>query len=344
MTSALLPAPGAPEGFYLLDLSLLAQKADHAAPPEHLPSGEPCHVTRAVWRGVVRILATRRPRYLCAALDAPGPGWRARRVPSYRAHRDPPSPGYEVQLDRLRQLCALHEIPCLSSEVDEAADHLAPIALRALNTDVLRPVIVSAHKGLYTLLDYGEGALLWDGHEDDPERGPAWVLDDLAVRDNVRKFGGVPAGLVPDLLALAGSKSLGLAGLPDIGPKRAAKILATAGALASRPSGWPESLEDALRHPYAFPAPLSTQLGVGLGADSLRAARAVVSTALAPESEVPSLSKLVTGWSDVGPIKAVLAELGMVHSAEGVRPFPKRPPPMDVVARWTGASATEGAR
>ena len=337
MTTAHLPAPGAPEGVYLLDLSLLAQKAHHAAPPELLPTGEPCHVTKAVWRRVVRILADRRPAYLCAALDAPGAGWRAGLVPSYRAHHDPPSADYEVQIDRLRQLCALHEIPCLLSEVDEAADHLAPIARRALDTDTLRPVIVSAHKGLYPLLAYGEGALLWDGHEDDPERGPAWVLDEHAVLANVKKFGGVPAWLVPDLLALAGSKSRGLAGLPNVGPARAAKLLATAGALCGRPDAWPVDLEDLLRHPYAFPHPLSAELGVGLGADRLRAARAVLAVAAAPASEVPPLPRLVTGWSDAAPIRAVLADLGMGLLAGDVRPFPKRMPPMDLVARWSAS-------
>ncbi len=335
MTTALLPAPGAPEGVYLLDLSLLAQKAEHAAPPEQLPSGEPCHVTRAVWRRVVRILASRRPAYLCAALDAPGPGWRAQRVPSYRARRDPPSTGYEVQIDRLRQLCALHEIPCLISEVDEAADHLAPIAQRALAVE-LRPVIVSTHKGLYPLLD--AGGLLWDGHEDDPEHGPAWVLDAAGVVANVKRFGGVPGRCIPDLLALRGSKSRGVAGLPNIGPARAAKLLALAGALAARdPATGPGTLEDALRHPYAFPAPLSTQLGVGLGADALRAARAVAAVAERPESEVPPLPRLATGWSDAAPIRTVLAELGMGLLAADVRPFPKRMPPMDVVARWSAS-------
>ena len=222
---ALLPAPGAPDALYLLDLPGLARGSFHTAKPMMAPSGEPVAVTAGVIGTLTRILRRQDPAYLAFCAETGGPTFRHGLYPAYRAGHGAPSAEYAIQLDRVREILALHRIPVLEADGFSAGDLFATAASRARAAG-LRTVIVSKSQEAWQLIRDGE-VMAWDGQRD------------LGVgEEEVRAaFHGVSPALLPDLLALAG-RGDEAPGVPGIGEKTAARLVQKHGALAEVLRKW----------------------------------------------------------------------------------------------------------
>lgn len=193
--------------------------------------GSPVNAVRGFLDMLSTLIRTRRPGRMVCALDADWrPQWRVDLIASYKAHRvvevvdgasveeipDLLSPQVEILLDVLRAVgVATYGVPGY-----EADDVLGTLAARAV-----APVeVVSGDRDLFQLIDDERGVLLlYCG------RGVAKleVCDDAVVR---AKY-GVPAAGYADFAALRGDPSDGLPGVPGVGEKTAAGLIARFGGI-----------------------------------------------------------------------------------------------------------------
>jgi DNA polymerase-1 len=215
-----LPAPGAADVLYLVDLSGYVFRAYHALPPLSSSRGEPTHAVLGTVNMLQKVVVERRPHMLAFAMDSKSPTFRHTLDPRYKATRPPPPPDLSQQMSRVEQIVRAYDAACFQREGFEADDLIAAATKRAV-ADGKRVVIVSADKDLMQLVrDEDDRVVLWDSMRD-KVYGPEQVREKL----------GVLPGRVRDYLALTGDTSDNVPGVPGVGPKTAADLLAQFGSL-----------------------------------------------------------------------------------------------------------------
>ncbi|MER6134713.1 5'-3' exonuclease [Streptomyces sp. BV286] len=223
-----------PRRTMLLDTASLYFRAYFGVPESvRAPDGTPVNAVRGLLEFIDRLVKDHRPDDLVACMDADWrPQWRVDLIPSYKAHRvaeetevgpdeeevpdtlSPQVPVIEEVLDALG-------IARVGVEGYEADDVIGTFAGRATG-----PVdIVTGDRDLYQLVDDERKVRVLY-----PLKGVGMlqVTDETWLRE---KYGVDGAGYV-DLALLRGDPSDGLPGVPGIGEKTAAKLLAEFGDLA----------------------------------------------------------------------------------------------------------------
>jgi 5'-3' exonuclease len=210
-----------------VDAPSLYFRAFHGIPESaaRTPAGEPVNAVRGFMDMLAGLVRTRRPDRIVCALDADWrPAWRVRLLPSYKAHRVAHGDVEEVPAALERQIPVLLEvlaavgIPAFGVAGYEADDVLGTLAA----TQPGPVAVVSGDRDLFQLVDDGRGTrLLYCG------RGVAKLedSDDAAVQARY----GVPARFYADFAAMRGDPSDGLPGVPGVGEKTAARLVARYG-------------------------------------------------------------------------------------------------------------------
>jgi 5'-3' exonuclease len=210
-----------------VDAPSLYFRAYHGIPESaaRTAKGEPVNAVRGFMDMLAQLIRTRRPDRVVCALDASWrPAWRVALVPSYKKHRvahgdveEIPSgllPQIQVLLDVLRAV----GIPAFGVDGYEADDVLGTLAA----TQPAPVEVVSGDRDLFQLVDDERRTrLLYCG------RGVAKLEDsDNAL---VQSKYGVPAKWYADFAAMRGDPSDGLPGVPGVGEKTAARLIARYG-------------------------------------------------------------------------------------------------------------------
>ena len=218
MTTA-LPPPGDPDTLTVVDLTGYVFRAYYALPPMSTRAGEPTHAVLGVTRMLQRLVAEREPAMLAVALDAPGPSFRKAIDPQYKATRRAHPEDLDAQMARVQEIVEAYGVPVLVRSGLEADDLIAALVARARAAS-LKVVVVSADKDLLQLV--GDDVVVLDP-SNGRVLGPDETFDKLGVRPDQ----------VVDYLALTGDTSDNVPGVPSVGPKTAAKLLAEHGDLDS---------------------------------------------------------------------------------------------------------------
>ncbi|MDN0196071.1 5'-3' exonuclease [Streptomyces sp. S.PNR 29] len=218
----------------LLDTASLYFRAYFGVPETmKAPDGTPVNAVRGLLDFIDRLVKDHRPDHLVACMDADWrPHWRVELIPSYKAHRvaeeHEAGPDEEEVPDTLSP-----QVPVIEAVLDalgiarvgvagyEADDVIGTFTARARG-----PVdIVTGDRDLYQLVDDARGVRVLY-----PLKGVGTLaLTDEAV---LREKYGVDGSGYADLALLRGDPSDGLPGVPGIGEKTAAKLLAEFGDLA----------------------------------------------------------------------------------------------------------------
>lgn len=220
----------------LLDTASLYFRAYFGVPDSvKAPDGTPVNAVRGLLDFIARLVQDHRPDDLVACMDADWrPHWRVELIPSYKAHRVAQEAGPEAGPDEEEIPDTLSpQVPVIEAVLDavgiarvgvagyEADDVIGTLAGRAAG-----PVdIVTGDRDLYQLVDDARGVRVLY-----PLKG----VGSLQVTDEdwLRSKYGVDGSGYADLALLRGDPSDGLPGVPGIGEKTAAKLLATYGDLA----------------------------------------------------------------------------------------------------------------
>lgn len=205
--------PGESVLIYLVDASVYVFRAYHSLPPEMVDrDGYPVHAVFGFARMLGDLLERARPRYIAVAFDRSlTKCFRNRIYPPYKAHRDPPPFDLEVQFERCMELCRCLGVTALSSDEYEADDIIGTLATRMREQGV-RATVITRDKDLAQVIR--EGDVYWD-----------FGRNPYSYHDVVRYF-GVPPERFADYLALVGDAVDNIPGIPGIGPKTAAALMA----------------------------------------------------------------------------------------------------------------------
>ncbi|MGH8031998.1 MAG: 5'-3' exonuclease [Luteimonas sp.] len=204
---------------YLVDASLYVFRAWHSMPDEfHDADGWPTNAVHGFARFLLELFERERPTHLVVAFDeALDSCFRNALYPAYKANREPAPAPLKRQFAYCKTLCDALGLSVLAHSGYEA-DDLIGTALHLARSHGQRGVVVSADKDLSQLL-------LDDDEQWDFARNLRWTSAGVKARL------GVEARQVADFLALSGDSVDNIPGVPGIGAKTAAVLLAQFGSL-----------------------------------------------------------------------------------------------------------------
>jgi DNA polymerase-1 len=205
----------------LLDVYALVYRAFFALPPLTTSTGTAVNAVFGFERMLARVLSTEKPSHVAACFDAGIPAERLAAMPTYKAQRPDMPDELRSQFPLVRKVLAAYGVPAVEVESEEADDCIATLATRA-SAEAFKSVIVSGDLDLLQLVDAHCTVLV-------PKRGISDLLryDEAAVFE---RYGLKPSQLA-DYRGLKGDPSDNLSGVPGIGEKTAAKLIAQYGTL-----------------------------------------------------------------------------------------------------------------
>ncbi|WP_052108167.1 5'-3' exonuclease H3TH domain-containing protein [Aerolutibacter daejeonensis] len=219
MDAGMTVTPRARPALYLVDASLYVFRAWHSMPNEfHDDEGWPTNAVHGFARFLLELVERERPQHIAIAFDeALDSCFRNALYPAYKANREPAPEELKRQFAHCKALCEALGLSVLAHREYEA-DDLIGSALATMRAHGYRGVIVSADKDLSQLL-------VGDDQQWDFARGQRWGMDGVPERH------GVQACQIADYLALCGDAVDNIPGVPGIGAKTAAALLAHFGTL-----------------------------------------------------------------------------------------------------------------
>ncbi|MEA2693300.1 MAG: polymerase, partial [Acidobacteriota bacterium] len=204
---------------YLIDASPYIFRAYFSLPDSlRDPAGRPVQAVYGFASFLLKLLADERPSHLGVTFDRSlTTSFRNDLYPAYKAQRALPPPELEAQLAACEEMAAALGAATFVDAVYEADDLIAALCER-LEDEAVSIVVVTSDKDLAQLVD--ERTSLYDF-------GKGARMTAAEVKE---KFGVLP-DQVADLLGLAGDTVDNIPGVPGIGKKTAADLLARFGHL-----------------------------------------------------------------------------------------------------------------
>jgi len=217
------PETGGAKELLLVDGSALLYRSHFAfiRNPLRNSKGE---VTSAVFgylNTLLPLLDERRPRYVGVVFDTSAPTFRHREYAEYKAHRPPMPDELGLQLPQVREVLRLLGIPIVEQDGVEADDILGTLAVDAARSG-MDVWILTSDKDFYQIVSDKVRLLSPRARGESVE-----AIDRAAVR---ARFGVEPEQMI-DLLALMGDSVDNVPGVPGVGAKTAAQLIAAHGSL-----------------------------------------------------------------------------------------------------------------
>lgn len=207
---------------YLIDGSGYIFRAYHALPPltrksDGLPVGAVQGFCNMLWKLLKETNSGNKPTHLAVIFDKSSKTFRNDIYPEYKAQRPEPPADLRPQFGLIKQATRAFNVAAIEQDNYEADDLIATYARQAVEAGATCR-IVSSDKDLMQLVRHG--VALYDTMKD-KEIGEPEVLE---------KFGVTPDKVI-DVQSLAGDSVDNVPGVPGIGVKTAAQLLAEYGDL-----------------------------------------------------------------------------------------------------------------
>lgn len=206
----------------LVDGHSIAYRAFFALPEDlATTSGQVTNAVYGFTRMLIRLLADQHPEGIAVAWDVSRRTFRAAEYPEYKAQRTAAPDHFKAQLPLIHAVLDSLGIPQVQVEGFEADDVIASISRAAID-DGWDVVVVTGDRDAFQLVDDHLRVLY-------TRRGITdTVLADAAY---VEERYGVPPARYVEYAALRGDTSDNLPGVPGVGEKTAAKLVAAHGTL-----------------------------------------------------------------------------------------------------------------
>ena len=202
----------------LIDGSSYLYRAFHALPPLTTSAGAQTGALLGVLNMLNRILHDQQPDLIAVVMDAPGKTFRDELFAQYKANRPPMPDDLRDQIDPLLQAIQALGLPLLRIPGVEADDVIGTLAKNAAAAGI-NTIIATGDKDMAQLVSDHITLL------DTMPRGPGNEPRPMDAEGVVKKFGVRPEQII-DYLALVGDSSDNIPGVPNVGPKTAAALLA----------------------------------------------------------------------------------------------------------------------
>ena len=184
------------------------------------PAGEPTRATYVFCSMLLKFVAAHNVDYLAMAVDGPAEQLhRRRRYAQYKVTRKPMPDDLPPQVDRIIELVETMGIPVLRAAGYEADDIMATAAVK-FASDELKVVLVSRDKDLDQLV--GDNVILFD-----PMKNQTITAADIEADK------GYPPAKAVEVQTLMGDSIDNIPGIPGVGPRTAARLIAQYGSADS---------------------------------------------------------------------------------------------------------------
>ena len=217
MLGAAMTAESSHHHLYLIDGSGYIFRAFYALPPMTRPDGTPVNAVYGFTNMLIKLLADTESDGVAVIFDTARKTFRSDIYPDYKANRPPPPEELIPQFDLIREATRAFNVPCIELAGYEADDLIATYA-RLARERGQEVTVVSSDKDLMQLVREGVAML-------DPVKNRTIGLEQV-----VERF-GVPPEKVIDVQSLAGDSTDNVPGVPGIGVKTAAQLIAEYGDL-----------------------------------------------------------------------------------------------------------------
>jgi DNA polymerase-1 len=182
------------------------------------PTGEPTRATYVFCSMLLKLIAAKSPDYLAMAIDGPAEKLKRReQYDQYKITRKPAPEDFHPQAERIIQIVRAMGIPVLAAEGYEADDVMATAAERLAGED-LDVVLLSSDKDLDQLV--ADHVVLHDPMKDK-------IYDAAAIEAEK----GYPPAKAVEVQTLTGDATDNIPGVPGVGPKTAARLIAQYGSV-----------------------------------------------------------------------------------------------------------------
>jgi len=202
---------------YLIDGSAYFYRAFHAVRDLRSSSGQPTNAVFGFANMLLKLIEQRAPTHIGICFDTKAPTFRHDMYVDYKANRPPMPEDLVSQLPFIHDMVDGFNIAACEKDGYEADDIIGTLASDAAAAG-FSVVIVSGDKDFKQLVT--PQISMYDPMKDK-------VIDVDAVK---HEFGLGPEKLI-DVMALMGDKSDNVPGVPGVGPKTAAKLIAQFGSL-----------------------------------------------------------------------------------------------------------------
>src|SRR5882672_9412244 len=213
-------APGsvAAKQILLVDGSALLYRSHFAFArnPLRNSKGEVTSAAYAFLNTLLPLLDERQPDHIAVVFDTKAPTFRHREYKEYKANRPPMPDELSRQFPIIRELLRVLGIPIVEQEGVEADDILGTLAVEAARAGA-EVWILTGDKDFYQIVSEKIRLLSPPGRG-----GPVETVDRATVR---ARFGVDPEQMI-DLLALMGDSVDNVPGVPGVGEKTAAQLIA----------------------------------------------------------------------------------------------------------------------
>ncbi len=201
----------------LVDGSSYLYRAYHALPPLSNSRGEPTGAMYGVLNMLRKLLDEYQPTHIGVVFDAPGKTFRDELYEAYKAHRPPMPDDLRAQTQPLKDMVRALGLPLIEVPGVEADDVIGTLATAASRAG-MRVIISTGDKDMAQLVN--EDIILLNT-----------MSNTRLDREGVRAKFGVGPECIVDYLALVGDSADNIPGVPQVGPKTAAKWLNQYGSL-----------------------------------------------------------------------------------------------------------------
>ena len=205
--------------FVLVDGSYFLFRAYHALPQLTTSQGLHTNAVRGALAAIQKLIRRVNPTHMAVIFDTPEPTFRHELSPIYKGNRPGMPSELSQQIPYLHALIQALGIPLFSLAGVEADDIIGTLTQQALR-EGHRVLISTGDKDMAQLVN--DHVMLEDSFKE----------KSLDIQGVVEKFGVYPHQII-DYLTLMGDASDGIAGVPGIGAKGAAKLLNEYGSLAN---------------------------------------------------------------------------------------------------------------
>ena len=213
--------------FLVFDGHAVIYRAYHAFPNLTDPEGRLVNAVYGFSRILLKTISDFQPDFVAVAFDHPKPTFRHEAFTDYKAHREAMPEDLRPQIELIKEVVDILNMPKFELEGYEADDLVGTLAAKVtaehIPSVVDRTVIVSGDSDLLQLVTDKTQVFI-------PQRGK-FGKDTLYVPTTVEKKYGFPPARLTQLKALTGDSSDNIPGVPGIGPKTAVKLLSYADSL-----------------------------------------------------------------------------------------------------------------
>jgi DNA polymerase-1 len=279
----------------LVDGSSYLYRAFHALPPLNNSRGEPTGAVFGVLNMLQKFLREQADSNIVVVFDAPGKTFRDDLFAEYKAHRPPMPDDLRSQIEPLLAAVSALGLPMLRIPGVEADDVIGTLACQA------------AARGEAVLISTGDKdmAQLVNGHITLINTMSNTRMD----RDGVKlKFDVWPEQII-DYLALIGDSSDNIPGIDKVGPKTAAKWLAT----------W-KTLDGIIEHAAEISGKVGENLRAGLETLALSRLLATIRVDLDLPTDLASTTRQPPDAAKLRELYTRLEFRGLLRSLDGADP------------------------